>query len=159
MTGRPAQNHGVPAILEVDADRGQLGPEAADGGCVAAPTERLQSGVRIVVRDDLGPSVTPAESAADPHVGIAFEVAYIPGVAALLGDDPTSLAVDVHPDDRAAPLPSPSTLRLDQHVTWQKPGPNHELRWRIEEVPLQQPNALALPYAGIVAHSNSLPQE
>ena len=146
-------------VHEVEADRGQLGPEAADGGCVAAPTEHLQSGLWIVVLDDFGPGATPVDSAADPQVGIGFEVAYIAGVAALLGDDPTGVAVDVHPDHGAAPLTAASALRLDQYVARQESGPDHQLRWRVEDVSLQQPNSLALPVAEIIAHSNSLPQE
>src|SRR5206468_4043805 len=89
---------------EVERDADKICAEPPNVGRMDRPFERVQARMRIVVRD--GTSACWAPAAAEPHpdIRIHLDVANVPGVRPVLGDDPTGRALDVHPDDRPPAL-------------------------------------------------------
>ena len=98
---------------EIEPHRHEFRSESADSGSVATTAERIQPGLRVVVVHGLRPSRPPVASDANPQLRIRFQIQDVRGMPALLGNDPTCVPVDQHPDDVAPLFAAKSPLRLD----------------------------------------------
>jgi hypothetical protein len=67
----------------------------------------------------------------DTHIGVLFDVANIASMSALLGNDPTDSARNMHSDDGMAPLAGPVSDGLDENVSAQESHPRSNAHGRI----------------------------
>lgn len=119
---------------------------------MAAAPERVKPGMRIVTGDHFGSRWMPAASDPHAHCGVCLKVADVPRVIAVLGDDPTRLALDVHPANRHAPSASTPSPRLDQHMSGDETKPCEHLHGRVERVSLKGTYSPALARCWITVH-------
>jgi len=93
--------------------RSELGSEPSHGGRMAAPTEGVEPGLRIVALDQLRRAGSHARRirtcTSDPLRGRARN-----GMTTVLGDDPARVSIDVHADNGASSPSTTTDLRLDE---------------------------------------------
>jgi CBS domain-containing protein len=146
---------GLPGRKKLQLHGCQFGTEPTNGGGVAAPSEGVEPGLRVVLVDDAGVGRPPAAADADANIGMGGEIADVAGVAAVFGDDPPGFAFEAKPDDIAPPLPASAPCRFDQDMARTQTGPHEELDRRVEEIALEEPDP---PAFAVRVHTVMLPQ-
>ncbi len=121
---------------------------------MAAASEGVQPGLRIVALDKMRPCRPPSPPNTDSHVRISREVAHVTGVTTLLGNDPARVSIDVHPDNGASSPATTSALRLDEYVTRHEPSPHEQLHRWVEDVALHESHPPPLAVSTVLGHAS-----
>jgi hypothetical protein len=110
---------------------------------VKRTAEPIETGFGIITGEDTRRRRLPAPTETHSDTGLGFQVAHVAGVPSLFGNDPAGGAHSVQTDDIAAPAARPASGGLEKDIARCQPGPNGELHRRIQDVPLEKPNAAA----------------